>query len=102
LRTTAEQDVQVKTSFSVGDYWKQAGIDANVVVIPTQRQQDREYRATFPAFELIRNTSDIRVLPNLHSAKARLPENNFIGAGGTNYPRYRNSEFDALIDKYQV
>jgi len=69
-------------------------------VIPSQRQNDLPYRATFPAFELLRGNVSIENFNNLHSSGIRLPENNFRGAGGTNYNRYINPELDALIDRY--
>jgi len=78
------------------------GIGAEPYIVPRQRAQDQEYRATFPAFELVRQPNSQASLASLHSRAARLPENNWVGVGGTNYARYVNGEFDALIDRFFV
>jgi hypothetical protein len=68
------------------------GVDTNLV--PRQRADDREYRATRPGFELVRQPMD----PNrYYSNEAPLPENNFRGNSRT---RIRSAELDALIDRY--
>lgn len=100
VRTTTDNDVQIHTQLSVADQWQRIGVGVEPVVVPPQRAQDLPYRATFPAFELLRGPSDLRSLTAVHSRAARLPENNFRGVGGTNYPRYLNPEFDALIERY--
>lgn len=84
---------------SVADYWQRVGIEVEPVVIPAQRTGDLEYRATFPGFELTGPPSDLGGIGQLHSSKARVPENNFVGS---NYSRYINADFDALIDRYFV
>lgn len=62
--------------------------------------QDLEYRATFPAFYVQNQGNDLMGLPNLHSSRARLPENRFQVPGNGNWSRYVNPKFDALIDRY--
>jgi ABC-type transport system substrate-binding protein len=83
--------------FAMADYWRQAGVGTETVVIPTQRQQDREYRATFPGFALQGGGSGVAAVPNTLGAQSRLAENNFTGS---NYARYQNPEYDALVDKF--
>ena len=78
------------------------GVAVDQVVVPRTQAQDQEYRATFPAFELSRNPNTLGDLPALQNKAARVPENGFRGVGGTNYPRYMNPAFDALIDRYFV
>jgi peptide/nickel transport system substrate-binding protein len=97
-RTTADDDVRQKTLFAISDYWRSAGIGNETVLIPRQRAADLEYRATFPAFELVRNPNDVRGLRTLHSRYTALPENNFRVTG--NRTRYQNPEWDALADRY--
>src|SRR5581483_2685618 len=98
LRTTAQYDIQRSAQLAVSDGWQALGLSVEPVMIPVQRQRDAAYRATFPAFELLNGPpSDVPGLASLHSSRTRLPENNFIGS---NYPRYMNPEFDALIDQY--
>ncbi len=97
-RTTADDDVRQKTLFAIADYWQQAGIGTETVLIPRQRAADLEYRATFPAFELVRQPQDVRGLRSFHSRYTALPENSFRVTG--NRTRYMNPEWDALVDRY--
>ncbi len=96
LSATAS-DQNTKPLFAVADYWQRVGVGVDPVVIPIQRQRDREYRATFPAFTLQGGESGVGRLKELHSVQARLPENNYTGG---NYSRYRTPEFDALIERF--
>jgi len=99
---TITGDINQKTLLAVSDYWQQAGVAIDQVVIPSQRQSDLPYRATFPAFELLRGNTSVENSNNLHSAGARLPENGFRGGptGGTNYSRYTNPRLDTQIDRF--
>jgi peptide/nickel transport system substrate-binding protein len=102
IRTTAGDTLRERILLSVADSWQRVGVAVNPVVVPRQLATDQEYRATFPAFELSRNPNGPRDLPSLQGKAARLPENNYRGTGGTNYSRYQNPEFDALIDRHFV
>jgi peptide/nickel transport system substrate-binding protein len=95
-RTTAGDDVREKYLLSIADYWKQAGISAETEIIPRQRSNDREYRNTRPAFELVRQPVD---LDRFLSVETPLPNNNFTG---NNRTRYQSPELDSLIEKYFV
>jgi peptide/nickel transport system substrate-binding protein len=99
---TITGDINQKTLLAVSDNWQQAGVAVDQVVIPSQRQSDLPYRATFPAFELLRGNTSIENANNLHSGGARLPENGFRGGatGGTNYSRYSSAQLDAQIDRF--
>lgn len=92
-------DIQTKSIFPIADFWQKIGVAAEPLIIPPQRWTDREYVNRFPAFRLVNQTSALRFLGNLHSSKAPLPENNFVGQ---NYGRYMNPAFDALIDRFYV
>ncbi len=85
-----------KPMFAVADAWKRVGVAGEAAVIPIQRQNDRQYRATFPGFNLQGSTSGVKRIKELTSSQARLPENNYTGR---NYPRYLNPEFDAMVDR---
>jgi len=85
--------------FSTADYWQRAGVGVDTVVVPSQRQQDREYRATRPGFELYRQPDDLPFLADMHGSQTPLPENSY---SGRNRSRYQNPEFDALLDRYFV
>jgi peptide/nickel transport system substrate-binding protein len=98
---TITADINQKTLLAITDYWQRIGVAVDPVVVPTQRQSDLPYRATFPAYDLLRGNTSIENFNNLHSSGSRLPENQFRGgSGGTNYPRYMNPQFDALIDRF--
>jgi ABC-type transport system substrate-binding protein len=66
------------------------------VIMPLQRNQDREYRSTRPAFEVVGMPGDVY---RLHSREIPLPETRFVG---DNRARYANPELDALIDRYYL
>jgi peptide/nickel transport system substrate-binding protein len=98
LRTSPEQDIQVKTLLTLADHWQRVGVAADPVVMAEQRVRDREYVQTFPAFLMYRQPNDPNgLLLRLYSAQTPLPANDFVGR---NHPRYMNPEFDALLDRY--
>jgi peptide/nickel transport system substrate-binding protein len=100
LRTTTQIDIQQPAQLAVADYWQRVGVAVDQQLIPAQRLRDAAFRATFPAFELLNGPpSGEEGLAGLHSSRTRLPENNFTGS---NYSRYMNPEFDALLDRYFV
>ncbi len=99
VRTTANDDGQMKTMASAADFWQQAGIGVDQVASPPQRAQDREYRATRPALEIVRQPNGVKDLSRLYGGNTPLPENDFTGV---NRSRHRNPEFDALIDRFLV
>jgi peptide/nickel transport system substrate-binding protein len=86
-----------KQMFAAADGWRQAGIDAEPVVLPQQRWNDREYVAKFPGFRMNRQPNNMADLRRFQSAQVPLPENNFVGV---NYSRYMNPELDALVDRF--
>jgi peptide/nickel transport system substrate-binding protein len=94
---TITTDIDQKSMFAVTDFWRQVGVGVDPVVIPTQRATDLEYRATYPAFELLRQPNDLRGMVRIHSSEARLPEKRYTG---TNNPRYQSPELDRLLDQY--
>jgi hypothetical protein len=83
--------------FPVADYLQRLGIVVDPVVIPVQRANDPEYRATHPSFEVVRQPNGPGSVERLHSAQAPMPQNRFAGG---NRSRYMNAEFDGLIDQY--
>jgi hypothetical protein len=100
LWTTIQNNMQPKATAAVSDFWQATGVAVEQNLIPIQRGQDREYRAQFPAFELIEtgNTISPTDVRKFHSSSISLPENNFTASG--NNPRYRSPDLDALIDRY--
>jgi peptide/nickel transport system substrate-binding protein len=97
--TSGGLDTQVKSMLSAADYWKLIGVDAVPTIVPTQRWNDREYVATFPAFRLNQQSIGRPFMMNLLSSAAPVRENQFVGA---NYSRYRSADLDALINRFVV
>jgi peptide/nickel transport system substrate-binding protein len=94
---TANRDLHVTGLFPIVSYWRQAGVDAQPVVIPAQRATNLEEQATFPGFLFLRQDyGQVRMLA-FHSSEARLPQRNFTGR---NNGRYMNPDLDRLIDRY--
>ncbi len=99
IQATAALEIQVKSALAVADNWQRIGIAAEPDIVPPQRVTDAEYRATFPAFSLPRQPNDVDAITRAHSRYTPLPENNFTGLNRT---RYRDPQFDALIDRYMA
>ena len=100
LRVTAGDDLNQKVTFSVTDFWRQAGVDAKPSVLPVQAANDQAFVSSFPGFTLTRFKNDLSRLRNFGSQNTPLPENNFRVRGNTS--RYQNPEYDALIDRIGV
>jgi peptide/nickel transport system substrate-binding protein len=97
-RTTATDDTQMKTMFSLADYWQRIGVAVDQVPVPAQRESDREYRATRPAFEIVRQPGGPRELTTRwHGSNTPLPENDYTGL---NRSRYQNPVLDGMIDRF--
>jgi len=96
IRTTMV-DINSKSSFTVADDWQRFGVPTEVAIVPPQRTNEREYRATFPGFELIRPTATLTTFEGLRGSEVPLPETNWAGA---NRARYRSADLDSLIDRY--
>jgi peptide/nickel transport system substrate-binding protein len=92
--TNAGDDVKEKMVLVGADYWKAIGVGVETVLTPRQRASDREYRATFPGFDLVRQPFEPE---RVHGSEAATPENRFSGKNRT---RYMNPELDSLIDRY--
>ncbi|MPZ15403.1 MAG: hypothetical protein GEU73_13425 [Chloroflexi bacterium] len=98
LRTTGDNESHRKTIFPVADYWQRVGVATDPVVIPVQRQQDAEYRATYPGFQALRGTAGTSGMTAVLSSRAGLPENNYRASG--NYSRLMDPWYDALYERY--
>ncbi len=97
IRTSQGDDLQEKSLFGMAGFWQRIGVNVAQVLVPPQQAQGREYRATFPGFDVRRQPGDRAFLERVHGSKTPLPENDFVG---NNYNRYMNPDFDALIDRY--
>ncbi len=90
-------DLNQKATLSVADFWKQVGVEAVPEFFPQSRADDQEYRAKFPAYELLRGL-DLDGLESFHSRQRKTVENGWKGNNGG----YGNPEYDALVDRYAV
>jgi peptide/nickel transport system substrate-binding protein len=100
IRTTSDIETTVKQMFAMSDSWTRIGVPTDTVSIPPQRQQDREYRSTFPGFEVLQGGQGEAGLISRTIANARTAQNNWTGAGATNYSNYLNPEHDAMIARF--
>jgi ABC-type transport system substrate-binding protein len=92
-------DVLQKTVLALADDWQKIGVGVEPHTITPGRQSDREYRATFPAFDTSRGNNSVETFKTFFSSEARLPSNRYAGQ---NYPSYQNAELDALINRFLV
>lgn len=90
-RTNAGDDAKEKMVLVGADYWQRAGVGVDVFIVPRQQASDREFRANYPSFDLVRQPFD----PSRYlSSEAALSENRY---DGKNRSRYMNGEMDAAI-----
>jgi peptide/nickel transport system substrate-binding protein len=103
IRTTTN-DANQKAVAVIADAFQRIGLGSEPIVIPVQRLQDGEYRATFPGLELVNQPNGADGFQNLmHSANAPLPERNYRAPSSSrNRGSYLNPEYDALMDRYSV
>lgn len=99
IRTDTGLDIQEKSVLSVADFWRQIGVEAKTLIVPSARRSDREYAASFPGFTVSRGGTDLSPLEQLHTRELPLPENRFAGQ---NKAAYSNPQYDALIDRLAV
>lgn len=90
-------DLNQKATLTVSDFWKQVGIEGVPEFFPQSRATDQEYRAKFPAFELLRGL-DLDGLDSFHSRQRKTAENGWRGGNGG----YGNPEYDAMVDRYAI
>jgi peptide/nickel transport system substrate-binding protein len=103
IRTTTN-DANQKAMLAVADGLQRVGLGADPVVIPVQRLQDSQYRATFPGLELVNQPHGADGFENLlHSANAPIAERNYRAPSSSrNRGAYMNPDYDALMDRYTV
>lgn len=90
-------DLNQKAALTLQDMWRQVGVEGTLEVFPQSRASDQEYRAKFPAFELLRGVA-LDSVGAFHSRNRKTAENNWRGGNGG----YGNPEYDALVDRYLV
>ncbi len=100
LRFPVQNDIHVKVTPPIAVAWQGLGVAVDQVPVPIQLTQDREYRAQFPAFQIVerRNSLLFTEIYRFHSSQAPLPENRFAAPGFES--RYMNPELDAALERY--
>jgi len=100
IRTTIRAELQPRIVAAVVGFWRESGVEAEQVNIPPQRQNDREYRATFPAFEMPGGNNDLspEEIMRHHSSATPLPDNRYTVMG--NFSRHRSAELDSYLEQY--
>jgi peptide/nickel transport system substrate-binding protein len=86
-----------KTVVAVADLWTRLGVNTDPVLVPESKMRDRDYAANFPGLSIMKQNNAPAAASRFHSSQAPLPENRYVGP---NYPRYMNSDFDAMVDRY--
>jgi ABC-type transport system substrate-binding protein len=104
IRFVTSVDTTRQISLATADSWHRIGVDTRPLVIPPQLNQDREYRAGFPSFELVNQPGGAGGVPGLlHSSGAPLLSNNYRASSGAyNRSRYMNPDYDALLERYSA
>ncbi len=98
IRTSQGDVTQEKAMFASADDWSRLGVEVERFLVPPQRANDAEFRATFPAFDLKRQAGTMDYATSFHSRGIALPQNNFLVSG--NNSRYSRPEMDTAIDRY--
>jgi ABC-type transport system substrate-binding protein len=98
IRTSQGDVTQEKAMFASADDWARLGADVERFLVPPQRANDAEFRATFPAFDLKRQAGTMDYATSFHSRGRALPENSYLVSG--NNSRYSRPEMDLAIDRY--
>ncbi len=94
VRTRAHV-LREKVQQVIADEWARVGLVGDPLVVPEQRVNDRVYQSTFPGFYFRFGGADQIV--NWRSNESPVPENNHVGS---NTMRYRNPDYDALVERY--
>lgn len=94
-----DREVPILNGPAWANYWQQIGLSTSTLRETPRLAQDLEAKASFPGFSVELTPRDVSGLRQLHSSRARLPENAFQ-ASPVNVSRYMNSQLDNLIDSY--
>lgn len=99
LRANSGDDTRQKILLTVADQWQRAGVGVDVLLVPRQLNQDREYRAKRPGFVLTGGSSDLATLGTFLSSQIPTPENNYVGS---NDAAWVSPQYDELYARYLV
>ncbi|MBM2810202.1 MAG: hypothetical protein HW416_961 [Chloroflexi bacterium] len=88
--------IDAKELSVIAQFWRALGIEVTEEVVPPARQQDREYRAKFSAFEMQSREAGDNIVANFDSRRRPTPESGYVGSNPTSYS---NPAMDRLIDR---
>jgi peptide/nickel transport system substrate-binding protein len=83
----------------IADMWKRVGVDPAVLIVPTARVRDREYRQAFPGGEITARGSQDAILTRLECAEQPTPQNRF---SGNNRGHWCNQDYERLVAQYRT
>lgn len=98
IRTSQGDVRQEKALHSSAEDWRRLGVDMELHFVQPQRANDREYRSTFPAFDVKGQAGEMGYATNFHSRAIALPENNYTAS--QNNSRFSRPEMDRAVDGY--
>src|SRR4029434_11208052 len=83
----------------IGDFWKRAGVNVSLYVVPAALINDQEYRVSYPAAAMSAGSHarDFLTAINVISEQAPTPQNRYTGK---NRGTYLNPSLDALYERY--
>ncbi len=94
---TVPRDILIKSVLASVDDWKTLGIAVEPIVLTQQQRSDREFYATFPAFDAAGSNNGTSQFYAFHSSQAKTPENRYTGS---NRSGYASAELDRFIDRF--
>jgi len=97
IRRAGDDDLEEKAVLAAADFWSRVGVTGDVVAVPPARQQDLEYRAAFPGFEISSSGAGFNDLRNIRRSEIRTAENSYRGRNRTGYA---NPELEGLLDRF--
>jgi peptide/nickel transport system substrate-binding protein len=98
VRTSQGDVTQEKAMQASADDWQRLGAEVERFLVPPQRANDAEFRATFPSFDVKRQAGTMDYAKSFLTRAIALPTNNFLASG--NNSRYSRPEMDAAINNY--
>jgi peptide/nickel transport system substrate-binding protein len=96
VRTTGDNENRAAI---IADMWKRVGVDPSVVVVPTARVRDREYRQAFPGGEITARGSQDAILTRLECSEQPTTQNRY---SGNNRGHWCNQDYERLVGMYRT
>jgi peptide/nickel transport system substrate-binding protein len=89
LVVSPSQEINVRSTLAVADYWKQVGVDASMSLQPERSGVEKlKYEAEWPGFTLIRGNNDIHhisdqlpILPLYYGAEPAVISHRLVNVG---------------------